>query len=79
MFFTKLGMGVAWLAFIVGALRLGIAFEAGRHDNYAELARRYFGSKTLGEVIDQSFLVMLFGIALGVVAEISRSLNKPRT
>ena len=36
-------------------------------------APRYFGSKTTGEVIDQGLIYLLIGVAVGIVAEISRS------
>lgn len=72
MFFTKLGRVIAWLMVIVGSFRmvlaLAIIFTTGQN-----MSPRYLGSKTTGEVIDASLLYILIGVAVGVVAEISRS------
>lgn len=68
MFFTKLGLAIAWLLVIVGGLQVMIALSID-----PALAPRYFGSKTLGQAIDRGALYFLVGIAAGMVSEISRS------
>ncbi len=77
MFFTRIGGIVAWLAFVGGALRMASGLLVARSENYEALARRYLGSKTPGEAIDQGVMVLIFGICLGVLVEISRSLQRP--
>ncbi|TIL40239.1 hypothetical protein [Mesorhizobium sp.] len=70
MFFTKLGQVIAWLLVIVGGsqamLAFAVAFTTGQ-------SPRYFGSKPTGEAIDAGMLYVLIGVAVGIVAEISRS------
>lgn len=78
MFFTRIGGVIAWLAFAVGALRMLMAFSIAQSEDYAVQARRYLGSKTPGEAIDQGLMVLLFGIGLGILVEISRSVRFPR-
>lgn len=80
MFFTRIGTLIAWLALLLGAARVGVAvFIATQSQNAAEAAAftaRYFGSKTTGEVIDQSALVMALAVALGILAEMSWSVRR---
>lgn len=76
MFFTRLGGIAAWLAFVGGALRVASGLLVAQSENYEAIARRYLGSKTPGEAIDQGLMVLIFGICLGVLVEISRSLQR---
>jgi hypothetical protein len=75
MFFTKLGRVLAWLAFVGGAVRLAMGFLVASSGNHAALAPRYLGSSTSGEAIDQGIMVLVFGVALGILVEISRTLQ----
>lgn len=72
MFFTKLGLVIAWLLVIVSGFRvvlaLAIATTTGQN-----VSPRYLGSSSTGEAIDQGMLCFLIGVAVGIVAEISRS------
>jgi hypothetical protein len=36
-------------------------------------AQRYLGSATTGEAIDQGLMLVVFGIAIGILTDISRS------
>ncbi|BCG85136.1 hypothetical protein MesoLj113c_12460 [Mesorhizobium sp. 113-3-9] len=72
MIFTKLGLAIAWLLVVVSGLRVVAAFAIAYTTGQAT-APRYFGSKTTGEVIDQGLIYLLIGVAVGIVAEISRS------
>jgi hypothetical protein len=74
-----LGRSVAWLALIFGALRVGVGlFVASMDDptSRAAAASRYLGSSTSGEAIDQGIKVFLFGVVLGILVKIGRSLSK---
>lgn len=72
MFFTKVGLVIAWLLVIAGVLRAGMGFYlAGEND--PALISRYLGSHTTGEAIDRGILYVLIGVSVGIVAEISRS------
>ncbi|MFA6155057.1 hypothetical protein [Mesorhizobium sp.] len=73
MFFTKFGLVIAWLLLTVGTFRVGTAFYIA-YTMQTNMAPRYLGSKTTGEVIDAGLLYILIGVALGVLVEISRSL-----
>ncbi|RWL50120.1 MAG: hypothetical protein EOR60_01810 [Mesorhizobium sp.] len=74
MIFTKLGLAIAWLLVVLSGLRLVLAFAIAYTTGQAT-APEYFGSKTVGEVIDHSALYLLIGVTVGIVAEISRSMG----
>jgi len=82
MIFTLLGKVIAWLALIVGSLRVGMGFWIASIDDpvrYAFAVKRYLGSvSSSGEAIDRGMYTVLFGIALGVLTEISTSVRKRR-
>jgi len=78
MIFTLLGKIIAWLALIVGSLRIGVGIFVASIDDperYAFAANRYLGS-TGGEAIDKGFYAVLIGVTLGILAEISSSVSK---
>lgn len=72
MFFTKLARVIAWVFVILGGFRAVLAFTIAFTNNQA-LAPRYLGSSSTGEAIDKGLLYFLIGVAVGVVADISRS------
>lgn len=77
MFFTKAGRVVAWLALIFGGARIAIAvfvIESGD----PSLASRYLGSGAPGQAIDEGFYALIFGILVGVLTDISRTLAEKR-
>ncbi|WP_333815807.1 hypothetical protein [Tabrizicola sp.] len=77
----KLGGIVAWLALIMGVLRAAIgSFVASIDDpaSRAAAASRYLGSATSGEAIDQGIKVFLFGLVLGILVKIARSLSEKK-
>lgn len=78
MFFTRLGRAVAWLAFVFGTFRVGLAVHIGMSENYEAMSIRYLGSSNPGEAIDKGFLMLVFGICLGILTEISRSVRPPK-
>lgn len=75
MFFTKAGVVIAWLACIGGGLRAVMGFAVAFWGNDA-MAVEFFGSRTTGQVIDRGLYTMVFGICLGILTEISRSVAK---
>lgn len=77
--FLPLGFLIAWLALIFGSIRLCVGIFVGSIDNIEEraaLTARYLGSDSSGEAIDQSITVIAFGIVLGVLVEIGRSVSR---
>lgn len=71
-FFTMLGRIVAWLLLVFGCLRVALAVAVVSTTGESTY-ERYLGSSTTGEAIDGGLLYIVLGIALGVIAEISRS------
>lgn len=72
MFFTSAGRVIAWLAILSGGTRVAIALfviQAGDPD----FMPRYLGSGTTGQAIDQGLYILIFGIAIGILTDISRS------
>jgi hypothetical protein len=76
MFFTWVGTILAWLGFVLGSIRIGAAVYLAYTDQAATLGRRYFGNASTGEVINESCLVILVALALGVLTDISRSARR---
>jgi len=72
MFFTRAGRLVASLAIIFGVSRIAIALVVIESGD-PSLVSRYLGSGTTGQAIDQGFYVLIFGIVVGVLTDISRS------
>lgn len=79
MFFTRLGTVAAWLALIMAAGRIGIAIYISTSISSAEEARawaaRYLGQSP-AQAIDQASIVVACAIALGILAEISRAVQR---
>jgi hypothetical protein len=74
-----LGSVIAWLALVLGVLRAAMGlFVASLDDptSRAAAASRYLGSATSGEAIDQGIMVFLFGLVLGILVKIGRSLSE---
>lgn len=74
-----LGNVVAWLALILGVMRAGMGLFVASGDDAesrAFMAARYLGSATSGEAIDQGLKVALFGLVLGILVKIGRSLSR---
>lgn len=73
-----LGNIVAWLALVLGALRMALGVFVASFDDpatRATAAARYLGSATSGEAIDQGIKVFLFGLVLGILVKIGRSMS----
>lgn len=79
MFFTRLGIIAAWLTLIMAAGRFGMAIYIITSIESAEVAKvwasRYLGQHP-AQALDHAFVVAAFAIALGILAEISRSLRQ---
>ncbi len=72
-----LGNFGAWLAMVLGALRTATGLFVASFDDPASraaAASRYLGSATSGEAIDQGIKVFLFGLVLGILVKIGRSM-----
>ena len=76
MTFTSWGRLVAILAVLLGLLRIGTAVVVLMSDDPQTAARSLLGSSTTGAAIDQALYVIIFGICLGVLTDISRALQK---
>ena len=76
MFYTKIGRGIAILAIIFGVLRVALGFAIATGVMIEPTPGRYLGTSSSGEAIDQGLYVVLFGIILGILTDISRSLAK---
>ncbi|MBB2832389.1 UNVERIFIED_ORG: hypothetical protein GGD51_002518 [Rhizobium esperanzae] len=78
MIFTILAKIVAWLALVLGAFQLliGLGSATGFLDPSA--LQRYAPGPSSGKVIDHALYQIIFAIALGTLAEISRSVRGSR-
>ena len=75
MIYTQIGGVFALLASVFGAIKAFAGFTIATSENYVALARRYFGAENSGEVINEGIMLLVFGIFLGILTEISRSLQ----
>lgn len=75
MSFTKIGRIVAFGAITLGLLRILTAIIALLSDDPATATRSLLGSHKTGFYFDQGTYSVLFGIALGILTDISRSLS----
>ena len=75
MFFTRIGNIIAHFAFWFGAFRVGagllIAFGTEDMETNRFLSDRYLATETTGEAISQGMLLIVLGVALGVLCEIN--------
>lgn len=74
-----LGNIVAWLAMIFGILRVAMGFFVAFIDDPAQraaAASRYLGSGTSGDAIDRGIELFIFGLVLGILVNIGRSLSE---
>ena len=76
MFFTRIGLALAYIGFVTTSFRLGLgyylALTVDDTDARTAAARRYLGTADTGEAIDRAIITLLICIALGVLCEISR-------
>lgn len=85
MFFTRFGRIIAWLAVILGVLQIGMGFVVGfmfaaSDDPAAVVAatQRYLGGTPSGESIDEGIFVIVVGVSIGILTEISRAVSSPK-
>ncbi len=76
-FFTKAGRVVAVLAIALGALRISMAVMVMYSDN-PDAAAQALLNRTTGAAIDQGIYTIIFGIVVGVLTDISRSVSRYR-
>ena len=76
MFFTRVGIFVASLMFVLGAIRtvFGVLIAFGTEDmeNNRAASAMFLGAENSGEAIDQGIAALGMAIALGVLCEISK-------
>lgn len=77
MFFTHLGRVIAILALVFGVISIivGLMIATEFIGPYEWALRRYTSASSSGEVIDKGFYVVLFGVAFGILTEISYALR----
>ena len=77
MFFTRLGSFFAVLAMLLGAsqVMLGIGIENQWQLPYTDMIKDYSEGATSAEVIDNGIYKILFGLAFGMLSEISRAVR----
>ncbi len=76
MFFTKVGLLIAWLLFVTSAMNLGIAFVALATGSAEEVTRILGRGPFM--LIDANAKYLAIGVAFGVAAEISKSIGALR-
>lgn len=77
MFFTKAGRVVAVLVISLGVLRIVMAIIALSSDD-PQAAAQVFLNSTTGAAIDEGIYTIVFGVIVGVLTDISRSVAQGR-
>ncbi|MEP3671586.1 MAG: hypothetical protein ABJM86_01415 [Hyphomicrobiales bacterium] len=76
MFFVKLGKFAAWAILVVGILKFATGFIIATISDTPEtriaISKRYLGSQTTGEAIDQGLMIILIAIVLGLLVKIAQ-------
>lgn len=76
MFFTRIGLVLAYLGFSVGLFRTGlsffIAFTTESMEANIAFSKRYLVAANTGEAIGEGATFILVSVALGILCEISR-------
>lgn len=76
MFFTRFGLAWAWAALVLGVSRIGMGLLMATSPDRKEAIAMYLGNATIGDAINQGTMVLVFGVVLGVLTEISSSLRR---
>ncbi len=81
MFFTRIGIVFAHIAFWLGLFRVGmgffVAFGTTDMESNRAAARAFLGATTTGEAINEGVIGIVLAVALGVLCEISSKRAKP--
>ena len=75
MFFVKLGSIIAWILIAAGSVRLALGFFVAlgfEGADYVAASKRYLGSTSSGEAIDQGFMWLVAGAVIGLLVKISK-------
>lgn len=79
MFFVKVGTVIAWLATIGGlakmALSYWLAYSTETHEEMVAVSKRYLATETTGEAINESTLLFVFGILVGLLVHIAKNMK----
>ncbi|SFK62030.1 hypothetical protein [Shimia haliotis] len=73
MIFTKVATYIAALMCVLGVLRMAMVLAFGSDP---EMMKAYVGGKSPGHYIDQATVVIFYGLVVGVLTEISRSIAR---
>ena len=81
MFFVKVGSVIAWLATIGGfakmVLSYWLAYSVQTHEEMVAVSKRYLATETTGEAINESTLLFVFGILVGLLVHIAKNIKTP--
>jgi chromate transport protein ChrA len=77
MFFIRFGAVIAWFCTILGSIRviLGflMAFNSISSEQMKAAARQYLAAPTTGEAINEGMIMVVFGVALGLLVQIAKN------
>ena len=76
MFYTKIAKFISAIILLLGIFRIAMGIVVVTSETPKLAAARYLGSGTSGEAIDKGFLYIFIAITLGVLVEISITLQK---
>ncbi len=71
-----LGSAIAWVMVVVGFLRTALGFFVAfnfRGEALVSFSKRYLGSATTGEAINQGMIMLAAGVIIGLIAIIAKN------
>lgn len=73
---VKLGAIVAWILVVYGVLRFSVGFYVAyffvSDEDYVWATKRYIGTASSGEAMDQGVLVFVVGLVIGLIVKIAK-------
>lgn len=76
MIYTRIGSFIAAAIVILAMFQIVIGIGLTTSDNSPEAIARLLGTRTTGQAIDRGIYGVIFGVALGVLTEISKNIRR---
>ena len=77
LFFTKIGLLIAWVIFGLGIFRTATGFYVAimfdTQESMIAASKRYLATANSGEAINHGLAMLAVGLVIGILAEISKN------
>lgn len=76
MFFAKICRLFAYVLLVLGCLKVSLGFFGASMENHRAFARRYLGTETTGEAIDEGLYTIVVAVGFGIAWELLKRLRE---